>query len=860
MQQQQYGMQTTPTSNVNYEDASFLVLMFRCVRASHASHRQLNCEWKVQCGDQKPLHIKLHIEKSVAWATRIRITCNEEVLLPKTGAGGQSGQGSRTQNTHQQGYNQQGGYARAQQLARLMEDFRHLWPFRGVVKGIGVPGFVEVRVFHQGVERWFPATIKNHNANDSFDVVVQKHNAATNTMAEESSTVHKVDMRESSTRRPFERATRNLVLLVPAGNPLLGTHLSIDEGKRVTQHFARPTPPPKLARNTPKIVITVTQDRMHASANAGHQQLLNHMSHQVKIVRHDMQRAGVFVGYGSRTWIIQIRHAEHTIRVERKSMYTKSITLIVDGEVLVEACPEDIDCHRGHGMWECSFRFFGEKALEFDMFETAVDGSPMNTKCRVPQKHSISHLCVLSIKSFSDMTKSTLAVDGIDSRQLPMMTQAPATEHNISTALVVMEAQYDVVVPFKVNQSTANNGAMGIIGGLMHGKMPHLSVDTSGVHMHNNNDWSQSRTNSPMGSAYGNNYNNSGYLQQNQIQSSYGYGQHHAPSMFERVIMCMCSKVDYDEGLSADSEFPPLLQWDTNSLLEPTGQRNSQDQYALGWDAVTGKPNSPSSLSGSMSPLSPLSKAKAKAKGKAKSGASGYDESLLWDTDMQSAGKPGSPKRPGEALSAADLRAMGLSEEEIRTQLGPNATQNRSQQGSATKAGVAQKSGAGGLGGQRNSMDQLSVSELRAMGLTDEEIRATQANQQSQQNPAGQLSATDLRAMGFSEEEIRAQTGSTSTTARPGVGASGIQNKGPGQGKGKGKGKTSAQPGQPGSLSQGQDPLGQSSYSAGTSNPAYGSQYQQGSAGNASPPPTGTGPRSNPMSNPLGNSGYGGYS
>lgn len=406
-----------PPGGHSCEDAGVLVLMFRCIRSWHVSHNQLDCEWKVRCGKAMQLHIKVHIENSIAHATRIRVTTDTEVLTPSS---------------------------------RLIEDFVHTWHFHGPIKGIGVPGYVQVRVHDGGVERWCPGMIKHHNQNDSFEVLVQKQNASPNAVTDEIRTVHPTDMREASTLRPFERSIHNLVLRIPQHSPLAGASLSIDNGRNAIHYFARPTPSAKHGGHMPKVVVSVAQNRHDCSVNVGHMSLLNHMSNSVRRVSFNGKRGGYFVGYGSKCWVIQIRHAEHTIEVERRSRHTKAIRLVVDGEVLVEAGPEDISCQKR--LWECPFRFIGERVLEFDMFDVATNGISKINRSRETQMHPVTHTCLVSVRDFNDMSKTVLTVDGTEFTHLPQQQLAPSNEHNLSPTLAAIESQYGIAVPSKLKR------------------------------------------------------------------------------------------------------------------------------------------------------------------------------------------------------------------------------------------------------------------------------------------------------------------------------------------------------------------------------------------------------------------------
>jgi hypothetical protein len=626
------------------------------------------------------------------------------------------------------------------------------------------------------------------------------------------------------------------------------------------------------------------------------------MASQAKSVRSAMKRAGFMFGYGSKTWVIQIRHSEHTIEIERKWRHTKLITLRVDGEILAEGTPEDIDCHRG--MWQCTFRFIGERVIVFDMFETSAEGTPLNTKVKEEQRHNITHACVVSVTNFNDMSLSTLTVNGVDYRQLPQQMATPPSEHNLSTALMVLEAQYDITVPVKVNRNVGANGQL-----LSRAISHHSNASSFFGHGFDQLMGTNTPTNSGFPSIpshhsnmqgmngmssydqYGNPIRNDsitsppGYMQSlptgyaSGYKTGAGYQYYHQGSatLFERVVMCMCSPAPNDEDHTG--EFPPLLSWDSSLMAEHSRLGVPNDQYGGDWqyDGV------------GASGLSGMAEATGRAGKRGESGVvrqPNNKDPASWESEGSS--RPGSPSRTGKQtgkqgqgiadvqLSAADLRAMGLSEAEIRQQLNSLSALDASS-GSPKKTGQQ---------GNTTGSTEFSAADLRAMGLSEEEIRMQlgSAHGQTSNNAASKLTPAELRAMGLTEAqaqalpaqnlaEMRAQilggTGGTGPTGQNKLGGQqgqlGGQQGQPGQlggqqgqlggqqgqaQKGKGKGKKGGQQGQPGALTNnmldnlnavGNDLLpapGQSSRA-----PTGSSTGPAGSMGTSLSPPTGTMPR-----------------
>merc|ERR1712137_20858 len=94
-------------------------------------------------------------------------------------------------------------------------------------------------------------------------------------------------------------------------------------------------------------------------------------------------------------WTIAIgKDAIHTITLEKTSK-SKVVTLSVDGALLIESNAEDLDCPTEQ--WECSFRFKGERVVNFEVHETNVDGDPQDTTSVVERKIPYSRECSIKI-------------------------------------------------------------------------------------------------------------------------------------------------------------------------------------------------------------------------------------------------------------------------------------------------------------------------------------------------------------------------------------------------------------------------------------------------------------------------------
>jgi len=533
-------------------------------------------------------------------------------------------------------------------------------------------------------------------------------------------------------------------------------------------------------------------------------------------------------------------------------------------------------------MWQCTFRFIGERVIVFDMFETSAEGTPLNTKVKEEQRHNITHACVVSVTNFNDMSLSTLTVNGIDYRQLPQQMATPPSEHNLSTALMVLEAQYDITVPVKVNRNVGANGqllsraishhsnASSFFGHGLDQLMGTNTPTNSGfpsIPSHHSNMQGMNGINGPLYDQYGNPIRNDsitsppGYMQSlptgyaSGYKTGAGYQYYHQGSatLFERVVMCMCSPAPNDEDHTG--EFPPLLSWDSSLMAEHSRLGVPNDQYGGDWqyDGVGA-----SGLSGM---------ADATGKGAGKRGDSGAvrqpnnKDPASWGSEGSS--RPGSPTKTGKQgqgiadvqLSAADLRAMGLSEAEIRQQLNSLSAIDASS-GSPKKTGQQ---------GNTTGSTEFSAADLRAMGLSEEEIRMQlgSAHGQTSNTAASKPTPAELRAMGLTEAQAQALPAQTLAEMRAqipgGTGPTGQNKLGGQQGqlggqqgqlggqqgqaqKGKGKGKKGGQQGQPGALTNNMlDNL--NAFGNDSRAPTGSGTGPAGSMGTSLSPPTGTMPR-----------------
>jgi len=185
-------------------------------------------------------------------------------------------------------------------------------------------------------------------------------------------------------------------------------------------------------------------------ANIGHDVLAHFNSGEVRAVESEVERL-------MHSWTAQLGPlAKHTIKVTKKQTLTKIITLVVDDETFVEATAADLGC-TGNG-WQCSFRFVGEKILDFEVFKTNSDGAPLDQTAHVEEKRRYMHECSIIIPNDRDLTTAQFFIDGVDFRQLPM--KPTVQESSLSMDPSVMLQSYGINVPYKVDPDAPSNLAL----------------------------------------------------------------------------------------------------------------------------------------------------------------------------------------------------------------------------------------------------------------------------------------------------------------------------------------------------------------------------------------------------------------
>jgi len=133
------------------------------------------------------------------------------------------------------------------------------------------------------------------------------------------------------------------------------------------------------------------------------------------------------------------------IELEKKS---GSVSLTVDGEVLCDAPAEVLSGK--HGKWQCSFQLTGERIVDWEVYQTNVDGTVLDTTGEVRERSTFSNTCHVSFAE--GVSEARLAVDGIDFDELPQYREL----HNEQPLVCSQEAfvgSFGAQVPHKIDHS-----------------------------------------------------------------------------------------------------------------------------------------------------------------------------------------------------------------------------------------------------------------------------------------------------------------------------------------------------------------------------------------------------------------------
>jgi hypothetical protein len=416
------------TTSVKREEFDVLVTKYTCRDASALGSLGKHCKeisWTVQAGhDAASSLITVNVDKSIMLSPEVSIQCDGKTLFP---------------------------HDSSRQKMKLLEDFSYQWPFRGSMReGVNQPNRFEVRP-HHGREEWFPATITKQRDDGLFEALVKMPDNYSIAGIREVNypALNKIDIRDVMTKEPLHVVEQVLVLQVPQQDPLRAL-LTIN-GQESALSFGRPTP--KQGQDLKQISMILSDDCRHVKANVGHRVLSHFLSGDARRVVSAVQRH-------CHSWTVQLGpFAEHSIKVERQAWPSKQVTLTVDNETFVDGSVFDFCCE--NNQWEFKFRFSGEKAMHFDVFESNMDGVLLETRGQAITRKKCTYNCSVVLRDEFDFSKAELYIDDNEFHDLHLK----ATEYeeaDLCMGLEALKSTYGLEVPGKINWSAP----VGVVAGL----------------------------------------------------------------------------------------------------------------------------------------------------------------------------------------------------------------------------------------------------------------------------------------------------------------------------------------------------------------------------------------------------------
>jgi hypothetical protein len=406
-------------TQVKQEEVDVLVTKYTCLNASALGSLGKHCEeisWTVQAShDAAPLDITVHVDKSIMLSPQVSVRCDDKILFPRD--------------------------SRRQKM-KLFQDFSYQWPLRGSIReGLDEADRFEVRPNH-GREEWFPATLTKRRDDGLFEAEVTIPVSFNGSQKLTCPALNTIDIRDRMTKQPVQVTEQVLVLQVPKEDPLQA-FLSVNGHESALSSFGRPTP--KRGQTPNEISMKIKKnDRRFIEANVGHRVLSHFLSGEARRVVSDVQRH-------SHSWTVQLGpFAEHSIKVEHQAWPSRIVTLTVDDETFVDGSAFEYSCE--DKLWEFKFRFSGEKAIKFTVFESNMGGVPLDTMGDVIKREKHAYKCSVILKDEFDFSKAQLFIDGKEFHDLHLKATAHK-EDPLSLEVETLKDKYKVELPSKINWS-----------------------------------------------------------------------------------------------------------------------------------------------------------------------------------------------------------------------------------------------------------------------------------------------------------------------------------------------------------------------------------------------------------------------
>jgi hypothetical protein len=411
-----------PTLCTDRHELDVMVMEFSCHDSTIGNAVGRNCKhmhWRVGY-DRKasPIDINLHVQVKKIHNNEIRIECDGETIF-----------GGPVEHAK----------------TKMIEDVCCQWPLRATIRGISEYNFFEFHPPYSTSYSWFPATVTFQRKDGLFDVTVQEPNRYGQLKDVKYTAVDKRSLREASTGKPLMVVEDSLILEVPKSDPLQAT-LKLANGEIAQNHFGRPSPP--LSAQKHELCFQVSKDRRLVTADVGPSMLANFVSGEVQSVMSDVERL-------RRRWTFQLGPlAEHTIEITKRYTLGKVITLLVDGEVLVESVPAELGCDSAE--WQCAFKFIGECVMDFEVFQTNKDGTSLKGIDNVKDIRRYVHECKVVLSNDWDFASAKLLIDGVCFTDFPVK-KPEREELPLALDPISLQHAYGITTPYKVDHSAPSD-------------------------------------------------------------------------------------------------------------------------------------------------------------------------------------------------------------------------------------------------------------------------------------------------------------------------------------------------------------------------------------------------------------------
>jgi hypothetical protein len=402
-------------------DIDIVVTKFVCQSSTMGNAIGRSCKeihWAVGYDRRAaPLDLKLHVQEHKLHSTGVRVELDNQPIF------GGAGSAKLT----------------------MTEDFCYRWPLRATILGISERGFYEMQLPHSMRDIWFPATITRQREDGLFEVTAHESNQHGEFWDEKYPAVDRKNLREALTGKPLVVPEDILLLEVPKENPLQAA-LKMASGKLITHHFGKPSP--SLIAQERELGFKVSKNRSQVIADVEVSVLAHFVSGEVRSIKSDVERL-------RRTWTFQLGpFAEHTVEIRKNSTLGKVITLVVDGEVLIECTPAEIGCNDSE--WLCNFRLVGERVTDFEVYKTNKDGTPLEATDHVKDRRSYKHDCKVELPKDWDLSAAKLLVDGVQFTELPIRVPE-REEQQLCMDPVALQNAYGISVPYKIDHTAPSD-------------------------------------------------------------------------------------------------------------------------------------------------------------------------------------------------------------------------------------------------------------------------------------------------------------------------------------------------------------------------------------------------------------------